>query len=474
MFKKLSKKRTRAITIFFVVLIGIVSVASLVWAQGACPDDKCPPESSDKKVKNIKLQIFIPGVDQCTYWGTKVEKGVLKPVKKTCNYIGGNLLPRYIKILYQFSIGVIAILAVIMIMIGGLGWIFAAGNPGKIGKAKEQISSAIAGLILALCSYLILVLINPNLVNLNITGLYNIQAVQEENWCGTGNRMIGDAKLNFPGGEGTLRYSTKPDPASDSASEGVVSVSHLECGETYYWGYFSSATGETLFYNQGMCNGSGGCKSDQYCLPESSGKNKCFTLQQFCETPDKDCGAKDAIIKDYIAGYGCGFYDAASDACLYGEVLICEGGDTERIKCIDGAVGRSSKWEPGKGGSADEGELTYCAYSKDPEESDDSVKPVRNCAESGVRAISFIKHNNEYERLLGCCESSTGVTSRTVKGCLTVSGCGNYDTQDACEADHCRQTWISESDEYKYGKKSGQTNIKCVWSGGTCIGQTIK
>jgi len=42
----------------------------------------------------------------------------------------------------------------------------AAGNPGKIDKAKEMIVGALSGLVLLLCSYLILKTIDPTLVKI--------------------------------------------------------------------------------------------------------------------------------------------------------------------------------------------------------------------------------------------------------------------------------------------------------------------
>jgi hypothetical protein len=61
----------------------------------------------------------------------------------------------------------VAILAVIMIMISGLQWIFSAGNPPAMAKAKDQMMSAILGLILVLICIPLLKMINPALVRLS-------------------------------------------------------------------------------------------------------------------------------------------------------------------------------------------------------------------------------------------------------------------------------------------------------------------
>jgi len=81
---------------------------------------------------------------------------------------GGNLMVDYIKYLYKFLVGIAGILAVFMIMYGGMQWIFSGGNPSKITAAKETIFGAVIGLFLAVGSYTLLRTVNPSLVTLNL------------------------------------------------------------------------------------------------------------------------------------------------------------------------------------------------------------------------------------------------------------------------------------------------------------------
>ena len=69
----------------------------------------------------------------------------------------GDVLSR----LYVFGVGLVAIVAMIMLVIGGVQYMVAGDKDP--GPAKERIRNAIWGLILALCSYLILYTINPDL-----------------------------------------------------------------------------------------------------------------------------------------------------------------------------------------------------------------------------------------------------------------------------------------------------------------------
>jgi|GEM_PF-2865819 len=73
----------------------------------------------------------------------------------------------YLVAAYKLGIGIAAVLAVIMIMVGGFIWIAAGGEAGRIGQAKTMISGAVIGLILTVGSYVALQTINPNLVSFN-------------------------------------------------------------------------------------------------------------------------------------------------------------------------------------------------------------------------------------------------------------------------------------------------------------------
>jgi len=72
----------------------------------------------------------------------------------------------YIKAIYQFAVRAAAILAAIMIMIGGFLWMTAAGKPERIKNAQSYIFGAVIGLLLALGSYVLLQTVNPKLTNI--------------------------------------------------------------------------------------------------------------------------------------------------------------------------------------------------------------------------------------------------------------------------------------------------------------------
>ena len=72
----------------------------------------------------------------------------------------------YIKTIYTFAVGAVGIVAAVVLMIGGVMWITAGGNASNVSEAKSMITASLTGMVLVLCSYLILGQINPALVNL--------------------------------------------------------------------------------------------------------------------------------------------------------------------------------------------------------------------------------------------------------------------------------------------------------------------
>lgn len=69
----------------------------------------------------------------------------------------------YLTALYNFFISIVGILAMVMIILGGIEYMTASGNPGKATKGRERIQDAVLGLLLALLSWVILITINPDL-----------------------------------------------------------------------------------------------------------------------------------------------------------------------------------------------------------------------------------------------------------------------------------------------------------------------
>ncbi len=88
------------------------------------------------------------------------------PMEKIPGFDTGSNFCTYITAVYNFGLWTIGICAMFMIMIGGYMYIMSAGNNASMGKAKGVIFDAVIGLMLALVAYLILYVINPDLVQI--------------------------------------------------------------------------------------------------------------------------------------------------------------------------------------------------------------------------------------------------------------------------------------------------------------------
>jgi hypothetical protein len=82
---------------------------------------------------------------------------------------GTNLnLAAYLSAIYKLAIWIVGLCALFMFLIGAFMYMLSAANTSKMGSAKEIMQDALIGLVLALTSYLILYVINPDLVNLKL------------------------------------------------------------------------------------------------------------------------------------------------------------------------------------------------------------------------------------------------------------------------------------------------------------------
>ena len=75
------------------------------------------------------------------------------------------------------------IFSILFIVVGGVQYIVSAGNSGVVSKAKDTMTKSILGLLLLICSYIILYTINPeisNLKSINITSVDSLPLQENE------------------------------------------------------------------------------------------------------------------------------------------------------------------------------------------------------------------------------------------------------------------------------------------------------
>ncbi len=154
----------------------------------------------------------------------------------------------YILQLYQFGLWTVGIAAMLMISIGAFMYITSGGNTSTMGTAKGYIVDAIAGVILALTSYILLYTINPALVQI---GGNNYDTTGSNSSSNTGNN-------------GTSTGTCTPVPGGD------CTITNLQTG----------------------CFGSNAEKMSKICSVESNGNpNKCASTTDNCTDRCKDGNA---------------------------------------------------------------------------------------------------------------------------------------------------------------------------------------
>jgi hypothetical protein len=82
----------------------------------------------------------------------------------------------YIDKVYKYLLAISMIIAVIMMMVGGLQYISSPSGQ-EASKAKERIVRSLTGMILLMCAALILATVNPQLINLEMPAIPKLRTV---------------------------------------------------------------------------------------------------------------------------------------------------------------------------------------------------------------------------------------------------------------------------------------------------------
>lgn len=177
-----------------------------------------------------KLQVTIPGLNLSP----------VEPPKEGQESVSIPWIGEYIQAIYKWAIGIVGIVAAVVLMVAGVMWITAAGNATRVSEAKAWITAAITGLILALCSWMILNTINPDLINLKPI---KVKVVNEiiNGCCENNGNLIGE------------------NMTKDACIKNNATNKWLEEGEWNGKKYITGSNGET-------CNDNSDCKKILTCV----------------------------------------------------------------------------------------------------------------------------------------------------------------------------------------------------------------
>ncbi|MCR4312276.1 MAG: pilin [Candidatus Uhrbacteria bacterium] len=211
------------------------------------------------------LNVDIPGLDPKTDFVVSTEDG----------NIASNFIGVYITKLYSWLIGAATLVAVTMMMIGGMQYAFARGKAQLIDAAKKRISNAITGLVLLLAAYNIAFLINPDLVVLGSLTVPYVKGLEYfppegEDIDVTPNTTLTGQTSRITGEYISADSTMTVDADALAALQSAALAFHSSQGKSIV---ISSATRDltkqaTLFYSN--CIKTGGVCSIPTCNPASS------------------------------------------------------------------------------------------------------------------------------------------------------------------------------------------------------------
>ena len=123
------------------------------------------PKDRYLTMKKVLLSLFLAIL---FFWASFVtaqtDVVLLSPLPGTG---GSTNFDTYAPVLFNLAIGIAGVLAVIMMIVGGLQYMSTDAMSGKT-EGKERITAALGGLALALIAFILLQTINTGLVNFNL------------------------------------------------------------------------------------------------------------------------------------------------------------------------------------------------------------------------------------------------------------------------------------------------------------------
>jgi len=163
------KKITLAL-IITILLAGSFVAATSVSAQGGDLSETIPKLriKFPQILESFSAPVFVKECpDGSTNCAPEQQRG----------YVYIPWLAQYVSAIYRYALGIASIMAVVAVMVGGIMYLTSAGSAGRIGEAKKIIFGAISGLVIIIFSYVLLNLVNPELVKLTPI---RVEAVIEE------------------------------------------------------------------------------------------------------------------------------------------------------------------------------------------------------------------------------------------------------------------------------------------------------
>lgn len=248
---------------------------SRCWTQSECQNDQVEVSPGDfrSSVYGGQASACPKGEGFCYNPTTPVTLNVALGDVQQAGTIG-----EYVAAAYRWLIPAAALLAIVMIMIGGLQYALARGRPAAIDKAKQRIGNAVLGLVLLLSAYMIASLIDPSLVAFNTVQPPKIKTVTFIDPNSTCNALH---SLGFDIG-----------PSAGSRTTIDPNVDEVECGDKGYiisLDNLDSSVGESSLELGHECVWNG-CDYPETCVASEASESG-FTCQRCSDSWSSVTGA---------------------------------------------------------------------------------------------------------------------------------------------------------------------------------------
>ncbi len=122
-------------------------------------------------------------------WGDFEAPLPLFNIDSICTYLrGGTPLIDYINAAVDFITGLIVVIGIISILVGGYFYMTAGGSAERVGTAKTIISSALAGIVIAMVGWVMLNTISPQFAS--DVKEPKLILCKDDSDCAKGNRCV--------------------------------------------------------------------------------------------------------------------------------------------------------------------------------------------------------------------------------------------------------------------------------------------
>ncbi|MBI5077035.1 hypothetical protein HZB94_01500 [Candidatus Falkowbacteria bacterium] len=249
---KLSIKKVFIICSALVVLSQIFSLSYFVLVPAVFAADEGAPDITGAIIRvpfwdlpaELKTFSFEPCPEECK--ATDPSDVCQTKQSKTCLNIPW--IAMYIGAAYRYAVVLGSILAVFMIMLGGVVYSLAGINQNMVKTGRDFISGAVIGLILLLGSYILLNTINPNFISLKPV---KIEVVKEQgmikeltcdeaekqgytvdtpNWK-TNNTCGQEFDLKYAGSDTTKQVAGQKCTSTSCGNTGLACIKMVETGD---------------------------------------------------------------------------------------------------------------------------------------------------------------------------------------------------------------------------------------------------